>query len=165
MCHIELSTCFNFIPFASGFPKHAAISFWSLACDTADQCGCVYVWHYVHAWAYVLAFCLCVFMHSLRTCTASSVINYYYYRNHPTTREGPAQFTFTQPHLSEWCIAPMFKVISVKWTWSLFSLTSHCTHCFGACPLTSTCHPENLILHLSTQPKPFWIHFPGEIWT
>lgn len=41
MCRIDLSTFFNFTPFPPGFPKHIAISFWSLACDTADQLMCV----------------------------------------------------------------------------------------------------------------------------
>lgn len=86
-------------------------------------CACVHI-------LYVLAFCLgiCVFSCIHRVHPSLSETTYYLH-NHPTKRKRHAQFRFTHPYMSEWWIAPLFKVIGVKWTWSLFSLTSHTSCC------------------------------------
>ena len=81
MCRIELSTVFNFIPDPSGFPKHTAVSLWSLPCDTADHervrmyigsfvCVCVCIL-YAH-----VSCCVCVFSYINCAQTSLSATNY-----------------------------------------------------------------------------------------
>lgn len=111
MCCIELSTFFNFIPFPSGFPKHTAIFFWSLVCDSAHQCVHVCARVCVHT-CILLAMHVYAWMNSL----------HHYPIN---TKAHHRQIKCTHPNLSEWWIAPMFKVIDIMLL--LTSLTSCCT--------------------------------------
>ena len=89
MCRIELSTFFNFIPDPSGFPKHTAISFWSLPCDTADHervrmyigsfvCVCVCILYAHFSFCVCVCLCVCVCVLSYINCaqTSLSATNY-----------------------------------------------------------------------------------------
>lgn len=93
MCHIELSTCFNFIPFPSGLLKHAAVSFWSLACDTVDQLTCA-------------SACVCMYLYiscvlSCLHCVSTSLSEIIYLHNYNTKEIAACPAHIHLPHL-EW---------------------------------------------------------------